>query len=334
MCCGMTGVMRGLLVRITPHHSSLYHTNCRQHPVVLIRHCVDIMLVFASDWARLWYWWWWWWWWCCVPGAARYQGWGRISCAALPPLKHKDWGLRGAVWLTGSLWTVNSQTQNTTATTRLSWNTAIQTWRREASHQLFSELRRTEDSGTPWWRVKPSPRLYIDSRGGDPTPPPHLTSPHPPSCQASAVFKEPSGVKELKIRQWKVEPLPCRPVWGDIVRSELVRGGPWWWGCSTWPSPVVPTCCTPPPPCQAALVRLEVRPSSPPPSTQHGIIRVSFPLSQQGSELWVKTNTASSVQFLHLKSQNWRFSHVRSRKLLYKKIHSCKVRRFCASTVF
>ena len=42
-----------LLVRITPHHSSLYHTNCRQHPVVLIRHCVDIMLVFASDWARL-----------------------------------------------------------------------------------------------------------------------------------------------------------------------------------------------------------------------------------------------------------------------------------------
>lgn len=29
--------------------ATLYHTNCRQHPVVLIRHCVDIMLVFASD---------------------------------------------------------------------------------------------------------------------------------------------------------------------------------------------------------------------------------------------------------------------------------------------
>ena len=55
-------------------------------------------------------------------------------------------------------------------------------------------LRRT-GPGDAVWRVKPSPRLYIDSRGGDPTPsslPPHLP-PHSPAVRLLQSLKSRQG---------------------------------------------------------------------------------------------------------------------------------------------
>ena len=87
-------------------------------------------------------------------------------------------------WL-GSLWTVNSQTQPTSATTHCGTTTlrySQDLWGFSPAQSLQC-WGGQQDPGTPWWQVKPSPRLYIDSRGGDPTPSPPLSP--PPTAQLS-----------------------------------------------------------------------------------------------------------------------------------------------------